>query len=91
MTHIEEIARAFAASLVEGLGQATVREINARNAIEDHPSVCHTHDFCDANVDMWNAFEHTLHREPDVDSESDADIWNQAWAFARAHNFFTEE
>ena len=91
MDHIETAARKFADFLLRDLGPDTLREVVRRNAEETDPLVCHTHDFCDANVDMGNAIEQVLGRELDYRDAAVFDLWSAAWALARAHNFFIEE
>jgi hypothetical protein len=54
--------------------------------------ICATHDFCDANMLMLEAFKKTFGREPailtDSDDTVDARLWGDAWAIAKAADFF---
>ena len=53
-----------------------------RNAVETDPGVCHSHDFCDANMAMCEAFESVTGKTPDGDNEAEATLWGTAWANA---------
>lgn len=93
------LAIAFAAKLHEWLSPEEMKEAIARNAASADPLVCASHDFCDANMAMAEAFEATQGREirfpSDVESgactqeESDADLamFNSAWGLAKAAGF----
>jgi hypothetical protein len=52
-----------------------------RNAGETNASICHSHDFCDANMVMAAAFT-ANGIEPDVDDEAVCTLWRQAWDIA---------
>lgn len=54
-------------------------------------SVCHTHDFCDANMLMaaaWQEFFGSPVPLGDDWTDEDAEVWNDAWAIAKAAKFF---
>jgi len=81
------IAAEFSARVLAYVGPEKMAEIHRRNAVETNPNVCHTHDFCDANVFMDEAFAAVL-GAPATDSGadgvgcmSDADmrLWDAAW------------
>jgi hypothetical protein len=53
-----------------------------RNAAETDPGVCHSHDWCDANMAMAEAFEHFgLDPLPEDEraSTTATNLWNEAW------------
>ena len=84
MTTAQLIAAEFTARLGSIL---TCREWSAmlkRNAAEPCPSVCHSHDFCDANEPMAEAFHIITGRDIDTQSETDAALWSDAWSIAKA-------
>ncbi|ABM97114.1 hypothetical protein [Methylibium petroleiphilum] len=97
------LAMAFAAKLHEWLSPEEMAEVVARNAASTDPLVCASHDFCDANMAMAEAFEATQGREilfpSDVESgactqeQSDADLalFNSAWDLAKAAGFDAEQ
>ena len=84
MTHAEKIkklARAFSALLVKRIGKAKVKKVNKLNLTETDSGVCHSHDFCDANMVMASA----IRRAGLLD---DPRLWNDAWRFAVKNRFF---
>lgn len=85
-----KLARKFAEKLQdEGV---PIREIIDRNKARDNPLVCASHDFCDANITMHEAFLEVMGRDPleplDGMSAADMETWNNAWAIAVAADFF---
>lgn len=83
-------AEGFALVLQEWLTEAELAEVRRRNAAEPEGStVCHSHDFCDANMAMDEAFTRFLGREPRVMDVSDTEegpdvaIWNLAWDWSK--------
>lgn len=100
----ELLANEFATVLREWLSPdefATMRETNARYARDgitysdgSHGTadgVCASHDYCDANVAMGEAFERIVGRESVMPSEGpqgehDQALWNSAWALAKARH-----
>jgi hypothetical protein len=96
----EELARAFAAVLRADIGIRKLAAAVSANQYETSASVCHTHDWCDANESMAAAFESVFEREQalpcDVDEglatqeqvDADIDVWNDAWNIAHANRFY---
>lgn len=59
-----------------------------RNAEESDPSICHTHDFCDANILMSKAWKDCFPHEPFVPQNTfHCQLWSAAWQQARAAEF----
>lgn len=91
------LARAFGEEVQGVFSTREFRAICERNksgGAYDH-GACATHDFCDANMLMLAAFTATFDREPWflTDSEhpkgvADTRLWNDAWAVAKAAEFF---
>lgn len=79
------IAERFVAILREWITDEDWNEMLARNYAETDPRICHSHDYCDANMAMVDAFQAVLGREPDVGTEADAAICNAAWDIALPH------
>ena len=81
--------------------QKTVIEDNKKETSDD---VCHSHDTCDANMVMLDAFNDVgIDLENDyvefpgeglVDTKSDSailiNIWNKAWGEAKKNDFYTK-
>lgn len=84
------IAMEFCRILRRDLSVEDLGEVCARNAVETSSGVCHSHDFCDANMVMEEAF-HALGRATCADIGLDAnpglaaahqascDLWDEAW------------
>jgi len=81
------VAEHFAALIRQCLTESEVERIRELNEAERDMSVCHTHDFCDANMVMDHALESlgvSVWNGTDGDMYDDAvDLWNAAWSLAR--------
>lgn len=63
-------------------------EIDRLNAAEENPNICHSHDFCDANVFMAGAVNAALGNDPDhFDINDDTTLWHEAWSLAKREGF----
>lgn len=84
------LAQRFAAQLSEALTVHQMQQVNKRNGEEGpHSQVCHSHDFCDANMRMLDAWYDMFGGEPDMEgNDTDITTWNEAWAIAVAAKFF---
>lgn len=83
------LAQIFGEKLQEALDDEQLRAAIARNNAEGpHSEVCHSHDFCDANMVMDAAWREMFGQELDPTNQAECDIWNDAWAIAKAANFF---
>jgi hypothetical protein len=77
------LARQFADVLQEWLTPAEFEEMQRRNKMRMHENACASHDFCDANMAMEDAFRRTFGREPNLQDDTDIDVWNNAWDAAK--------
>ena len=82
-----EIARLFCRNLRAELPAETIAQIVRLNAAESDSSICHSHDFCDANEPMAAAFESAMGREIELGSGSDCALWDSAWTIAKESGF----
>jgi hypothetical protein len=87
-TNVERMALHFVTDMLRYVGAAKMREIATRNRKELNPSVCHSHDFVDANEVMAEAFKNVVGRDHPVvcgAPQSDADdlLFEQAWSKAK--------
>lgn len=64
----------------------TLARIDQRNRDETDPRICHTHDFCDSNQAMIDAFAR-LGVEYDTQSDAHHALGQQAWALAKKRGF----
>ncbi len=88
-----DLAKEFSRLIRRDLTATQLMEANARNANNADKSICHTHDFIDANMTMAEAFKNIIGHSPEVHQESassreDVVLWNGAWDIANAENFF---
>ncbi len=85
------IARAFSADLLASLGADKLREIVAENEANADPAICASHDHCDANMPMADAFRAVMGRDILPEIEADSALWNRAWDIAKRCKFWTLE
>ena len=86
----EAIADNFISVLDDWLTDEEWDTLIWRNGRETNPYVCHTHDFCDANMAMTEAFHGGGFATPtDICEDSNASsteyalqLWNVAWQLA---------
>lgn len=90
-TAIDAIGAKFVETLREWLSPKAFEIMQIRNTYEDDKGICHSHDFCDANMAMAEAFEMIVEREPDVADEQDVIIWNAAWEHARSKGLLLDD
>lgn len=92
----EAVAKAFCAVVRESLDGYELSEVIARNKTPEYTETgsCATHDFCDANMLMLQAFTDLLGYEPDSVCDDPCEWkngvqrrWNAAWNLAVAAEF----
>lgn len=71
-------------------GERRYQEMLQNNKAETDPSICHTHDLCDANVFMASSIEADVGVDPAASEDllNDAamiDLWNAAWDLAKSN------
>lgn len=92
MNTTQIIATKFVATLREWLTAEEFAEMKVLN--ETDPTYkgdcCASHDFCDANVAMADAFAEVMGHQVDGDNEADCKVWNDAWELARAQELGTQ-
>lgn len=81
------IATAFAGVLKRWLSPEAWAEMREANVGAD-PMTCASHDYCDANVAMLEAFRAVMGRDHVLDdadprNDGDCDLWNIAWDIAK--------
>lgn len=80
------LANKFSMILRSWLSEEEMQEVIKRNKSETNRSVCHSHDFCDANMAMQEALE-SFGLTVSADSDEDAALWNGAWNLAQKSDF----
>lgn len=76
----------FAKLLRRELTDAEFREMRVRNREEPDSGICHSHDFCDANMPMAEALLVVTGCEPSFDHDAITELWNQAFDYAKAEH-----
>ncbi|WP_431798061.1 hypothetical protein SGO26_30200 (plasmid) [Cupriavidus metallidurans] len=90
---VELLAEKFASNLRAWLSPEEMAAVNERNRLDNDPMICHSHDFCDANMAMHNAVVELRINSEDVPSWSDemVALLNAAWEVARRNNFYVAQ
>lgn len=87
-TAIETLAKEFSQALHSLLTPAQMSEVVLRNARETHLGICHTHDFCDANVVLLEVFlSHGMDPADEGGMDKWGHLWDGAWNLAKASEF----
>jgi hypothetical protein len=77
-----DVGSKFAELLREQLTAQEWREMCQRNAAEHDDGICHSHDFCDANMVMAEAMEE--YGLPEISDDDDlVEFCNTAWDYAK--------
>jgi hypothetical protein len=82
---VTAIAEAFAEVMRQWLSPAEFAEMKRRNESGGiyASGACASHDFCDSNMAMAEAFKGVTGHDVNGDDETDATIWGDAWSLAR--------
>lgn len=85
---IDTLALEFSRGLHAYLTPEQMEEVVERNSSETSPGICHSHDFCDANMFLHEVF---MKFGMDVADEGGMEkygyLWDQAWNLAKSHGF----
>lgn len=89
---VTRVAAAFARRLRDRLTEREMEEVVRRNGRATSPHTCASHDFVDANMVMDAAMREVCGEDlvGDAASEWAAELWNAAWAAAKAADFRPE-
>lgn len=82
------LSAGFSNVLKEWLTAEEMAEVIRRNALPAYAGACASHDFCDANMAMAEAFE-KIFGEFDFSSDIHSALFNGAWNIAKANKFYT--
>lgn len=79
------LAKKFVDLLLLELDAKDFIKVLYRNAEPEYESTgsCASHDFCDANMVMLDAWGYLGYGEFDPNSSADASVWNDAWHIAK--------
>ena len=90
---MHQLARAFSLLLMREIGVDNLTEVNRLNNTKAYQhGACATHNYCDANQVMIDAFVAIFGREPayadEPGNEQDTNITISAWDEARKNKFY---
>ena len=84
---VEDVAKAFVAQLQKDISADEFAQVVALQKSNPIEGVCHSHDFCDANMTMDAALESLgVQALPDTDegmSDEVSALWNASWDKAK--------
>lgn len=83
----QQLAREFSKVLRQTLTDDEMTEVISLNRTEGDINICHSHDFCDANMALIEAYENIYGCEPTFSDDKTMDLINTAWALARTLEF----
>jgi hypothetical protein len=94
-TQTETLAREFSAVLREYMEPKDFTGLVARQKAWPREDICYSHDYCDANMAMEEAFQRVLGRTAILDEsatlkerEDTTAMWDAAWTLAKRRLFF---
>jgi len=90
---VETLAKEFSKLIFEYIGKDKLLRVVELNKTEENDTTCHSHDFCDANVFIADAFKiYGIDPENDfgefLQDDNCIDIWNSAWNLAKENDFY---
>ena len=80
----------FTEILNQWLTKKQLNEIRKRNKQPDYENCCATHDFCDPNQAMIDAWVTVFGKEPDLRKDRVMTIMNKAWDLSKEKEFRNE-
>jgi len=84
----DALAFEFSQELRDCLSPEQMAEVVERNRIETSRGVCHSHDFCDANMVLYAVFmRHGMDPVSEDGMERHGALWDQAWNLAKSREF----
>lgn len=88
MEQITLLSAEFSKVIREWLTEEELQKAIELNNSEKYKNCCATHDFCDPNEAMLQAFEKVQGRELNFQSEEDSILVDQAWTKAKENKFY---
>lgn len=85
---VETLALEFSKGLRSYLTGAQMAEVVRLNDAEKSTGICHSHDYCDANIFLYEVFmKYGMNPVEDGGLELWGALWDQAWNAAKASGF----
>ena len=89
---VEDLAREFSERLKQTLSAEELNELVLRNRIETTPNICHSHDFCDANMLLHEVFiRHGMDIADEGGRERWGELWDAAWNLSKSREFWVDQ
>ena len=84
----EQVAAKFSEILRGWLTPEQMEQVVERNRAEKSPGVCHSHDFCDANMFLYDVFmKYGMNPVEEGGMDRWGDLWDRSWNMAKAAEF----
>jgi len=88
-TSIESLAREFSQSLKSKISTDEMMDLVWKNRTETSPGICHSHDYCDANMVLHEVFlKHGMDIADEGGRERWGGAWDAAWNLAKSKLFW---
>lgn len=85
---VETLAFEFSQGLHSYITEEKMAEVVRRNRAEASPGICHSHDFCDANMFLYDVFtKYGMNPVDEGGLDRWGDLWDRAWNMAKANEF----
>lgn len=86
---IESLAREFSQSLKSKISTDEMMDLVGKNRTEASLGICHSHDYCDANMVLHEVFlKHGMDIADEGGRERWGDAWDAAWNLAKSKEFW---
>lgn len=85
---VETLALEFSQRLRSYLNEEQMVEVVRRNLVEASARICHSHDFCDANMFLYDVFiKYGMNPVEEDGMDRWGDLWDRAWNIAKGSGF----
>ena len=85
---VQSLALEFSHALRSELSAEEMRVVIQRNRAQLSPNICHSHDFCDANMVLHAVFlQHGMDAADEGGMDRWGELWDHAWNMAKAEEF----
>lgn len=90
-TDVERLAKEFSSILRSWLSKEELSKVVKDNEEEKDSSICHSHDHCDPNQAMIDAFTKIKGKDIDFQDDKNMDLMNKAWDLAKKEKFYSKQ
>ena len=85
---LDSLAMEFCDALRATLTPEQMEQVAALNSAATSSAVCHSHDFCDANLVLYEVFmRHSMDPVSEEGMERHGALWDQVWNLAKSREF----